>query len=55
VASSTRNKNHSPVITRLRSGMSRPFPGKVQLEMADVLDGSDVTGVGKTRRTRCNC
>jgi acyl carrier protein len=55
MASSTRNKNHSPVITRLRLGMSRPFPGKVQLEMADVLDGSDVRGVGKTRRTRCNC
>jgi acyl carrier protein len=55
VASRTRNKNHSPVITRLRLGMPRSCPGEGQLEMADVLDGGDVRSVGKTGRTTCNC
>jgi acyl carrier protein len=55
VANRTRNKNHSPVITRLRLGMASPCPGEVQLEMADVLDGSDVRSLGKMRRTPCNC
>ena len=55
VASRRRNKNHNQVTTRLRLGMSRPCPGDMQLEMADVVDGGDLRSVGKTRRTTCNC
>ena len=55
VASPRRNKNHSPVKTRLRLGMARPCPGELQLEMADVVDGGDLRSAGKTRRTTCNC
>jgi hypothetical protein len=29
--------------------MHCPYPGEVQVEMADVLDGGDVRSVGKTR------
>jgi acyl carrier protein len=55
VASRGRNKNHSPVTTRLRVGMPRPCPGEMQLEMAEVVDGGDLRSAGKTRRSTCNC
>lgn len=54
VSSRARNKNRSPVVTRLRLGVPRPCPGKLQLEVADVPDGGDVTNVGETRRSTCN-
>ena len=37
----TRNKNRSPVMSRLRLGMLVPS-GEVQLEAADVLDGGGI-------------
>lgn len=54
VVSHARNENRSTVVTRLRLGMPRSCPGKVQLEVADVIDGGDVRAVGETRRTTCN-
>ena len=54
VASRRRNKNQSPVKTRLRLGMPRPCPGEMQLEIADVVDGGDLRSAGKARRTTCN-
>jgi len=55
VANRRRNKNHSPVKTRLRLDIARPYPGEMQLEMADVVDGGDLRIAAKTRRTTCNC